>query len=82
MTPTNIPSPHFITKPWRCNSNLSSAGGVLLPLGRMWQRTTVADEGQCRAMKVCQEKMVTVGGCEEQRWDDGCCLLERTTAKE
>jgi hypothetical protein len=48
----------------------------------MWQRTTVADEGQCKAMKVCQEKMVTVGGCEEQRWDDGCCLLERTTVKE
>jgi hypothetical protein len=30
--------------------------------GRMWQRTTAADERQHREMKACQRTTVTVGG--------------------
>ncbi len=29
MTPTSIPSPQFVIKPWRCHDTLSSAGCVL-----------------------------------------------------
>jgi hypothetical protein len=32
MTPASIPSPQFVTKPWRCHGTLSSAGCVPPPL--------------------------------------------------
>ncbi len=41
MTPTKIPCPQFLTKPWRCKVTPCSAGGVLPPVIAPWRNQTL-----------------------------------------
>jgi hypothetical protein len=68
MTPTNIPYPQFLTKPWRCNGTPRSAGGVLphqagCPLSRGILVATSLDK---RDNVFYRHRPCTVGDIEEE----------------